>query len=201
MAAEIDYYTFISSPWAYFGSQRFAAMAAKYGARVKITPMAPLMIFEATGGLPLAKRSQQRQDYRFAELERWRSHLGVKLNLRPAGFPVNETLAGKLVVAARDLVGNDAAIQLAHAMMQGLWAEERNIADPENLEEIINEVALDPAKLFAAADGDAVQAEYERGTRQAIEAGAFGAPFYIVDGEPFWGQDRLEFVERKLARG
>ncbi|MCW0233673.1 MAG: 2-hydroxychromene-2-carboxylate isomerase [Ferrovibrio sp.] len=199
MAAQIDYYTFISSPWAYLGSRRFAAMAAKYGARVKITPMAPLMVFEATGGLPLGKRSQQRQDYRFVELERWRSHLGVKLNLRPAGFPVNETLAGKLVVAARDDGGNDAAIALAHAMMQALWAEERNIADPENLEEILNEAGLDPARLFAAADSDTVQAEYERGTRQAIAAGAFGAPFYVVDGEPFWGQDRLDFVERKLA--
>jgi len=201
MPAKIDYYTFISSPWAYFGSRRIADLAQRFGAAMTIIPMAPLMLFEATGGLPLAKRAQQRQDYRFVELDRWRKHLNVPLNLRPKGFPVNETLAGKLVVATRDSAGNAAAVGLAHAMMQALWAEERDIANPEDLEQVITECGLDPARLFAAADADAVKTEYERGTQQAIAAGAFGAPFYIVDGEPFWGQDRLDFVERKLAQG
>jgi 2-hydroxychromene-2-carboxylate isomerase len=199
MAAKIDYYVFLSSPWTYFGSERFAAMAKKYGAEVTITPMMPLALFDATGGLPLAKRAQQRQDYRFAELERWRRHLGMKLNLRPKFFPVNEALAGRLLVAVRDSLGTDAAIGFANAVLRGLWAEERNIADPEDLEQIITECGFDPAALFAAAESDAVKAEYEGGTQKAIAAGAFGAPFFVVDGEPFWGQDRLDFVERKLA--
>lgn len=199
MAAHIDYYVFISSPWAYLGSQRFAAMAKTYHADVTIIPMAPLALFDATGGLPLAKRAQQRQDYRWVELERWRTHLGIKLNLRPKGFPTNETTAGKLVTAAREMHGNDKAIALAHAMMRGLWAEERDIANADDLKQIITENGLDAAKLFAMIETPALVAEYERGTRQAIAAGAFGAPFYVVEGEPFWGQDRLDFVERKLA--
>lgn len=199
MAARIDYHVFISSPWAYLGSQRFAAMAKTYGAEVKIIAMAPLSIFDATGGLPLAKRSQQRQDYRFVELERWRDHLGIKLNLRPKGFPTNETTAGKLVTAARETAGNEKAITLAHAMMRGLWAEERDIANADDLKQIIAENGLDAGKLFAMIETPELVAEYENGTRQAIAAGAFGAPFYIVEGERFWGQDRLDFVERKLA--
>lgn len=197
--AHIDYYVFISSPWAYLGSERFAALAEKYNADVTIIPMAPLTLFDATGGLPLAKRAQQRQDYRFVELERWRTHLGIKLNLRPKAFPTNETAAGKLVTAARDAHGNEVAIKLAHAMMRGLWAEERDIADPSDLKQIIAGNGLDAEKLFAAIETPALQAEYERGTQQAIAAGAFGAPFYVIAGEPFWGQDRLDFVERKLA--
>jgi 2-hydroxychromene-2-carboxylate isomerase len=199
MAIRIDYYVFISSPWAYLGSERFAALAKKYGAEVTIIPMAPLALFDATGGLPLAKRAQQRQDYRFVELERWRSHLGVKLNLRPKGFPTNETTAGKLVTAARETVGNDRAMTLAHAMMRGLWAEERDIANADDLKQIIAATGLDAAQLFAMIETPELAATYERGTQQAIAAGAFGAPFYVIAGEPFWGQDRLDFVDRKLA--
>lgn len=199
MPAQVDYYTFITSPWAYLGSQRFAAMAAKHKAEVRIIPMGAAAVFDASGGLPLAKRPKQRQAYRMFELKRWSAHLGIKLIPQPSVFPLNEALAARLVVAARD--AGDDAITLAHTMMQALWADERNLADPEILEEIINEAGLDPAKLFAAAETPAVQAEYERGTQQAIEASVFGAPFYVVDGEPFWGQDRLDFVERKLAKG
>jgi carboxymethylenebutenolidase len=199
MAAKIDYYVFLSSPWTYFGSERFAAMAERYGADVTIIPMMPLVLFDATGGLPLAKRAQQRQDYRFAELERWRRHLGMTLNLRPKFFPVNEALAGRLLVAVRDSLGTQVAIRFANAVLRALWAEERNIADPEDLKQVIVENGLDPVALSAAADSEAVKNEYERGTQQAIAAGAFGAPFFVVDGEPFWGQDRLDFVERKLA--
>lgn len=203
MAAQIDYYTFISSPWAYLGSKRFAAMTAKHKAKARIIPMGAAAVFDASGGLPLAKRPKQRQAYRLVELKRWSAFLGVKLVLQPSVFPLNEALAARLVIAARDgndPAGEDDAIALAHRMMEALWAEERNIADPEILEEIINETGLDPAKLFAAAENAAVQAEYERGTQQAIDASVFGAPFYVLNGEPFWGQDRLEFLDRALAK-
>jgi 2-hydroxychromene-2-carboxylate isomerase len=200
--AHIDYYTFIASPWAYLGSKRFEAIAARHKATVRIIPMGAGAVFEASGGLPLAKRAKQRQDYRLNELRRWSEFLDIKVIPMPKPFPLNDTLAGKLVVAARDAggSGSEDAIRLAHRMMAALWAEERDLANPEVLEEIINEAALDPAKLFSAADSGAVQTEYDRGTQQAIEAGVFGAPFFVLNGEPFWGQDRLEFVDRALAK-
>ncbi|MFN4164502.1 MAG: 2-hydroxychromene-2-carboxylate isomerase [Ferrovibrio sp.] len=198
MAKTVDYYVFLASPWAYLGSQRFADIARRHGATVRIIPMAAAEVFPVSGGLPLAKRAPQRQAYRIVELKRWREFLGVPLNLQPSFFPMNEALAARLVIAARE-AGQD-AVGLAHAMMRAVWAEDRNIADPEILEQIVTETGLDPAKLFAAAESDAVQAEYARGTQQAIDANVFGAPSYVIGGEIFWGQDRLDFVDRALAK-
>lgn len=198
MAKTVDYYVFLASPWAYLGSKRFADIARRHGATVRIIPMAAAEVFPVSGGLPLAKRAPQRQAYRIVELKRWREFLGVPLNLQPSFFPMNEALAARLVIAARE-AGQD-AVGLAHAMMRAVWAEDRNIADPEILEQIVTETGLDPARLFAAAESDAVQAEYARGTQQAIDANVFGAPSYVIDGEIFWGQDRLDFVDRALAK-
>lgn len=198
MAKIVDYYVFLASPWAYLGSRRFAEIAKRHGASIRIIPMAAAEVFPVSGGLPLAKRAPQRQAYRIVELKRWREFLGVPLNLQPSFFPMNEALAARLVIASRE-AGQD-AVGLAHAMMHAVWAEDRNIADPDVLEQIVTECGLDPAKLFAAAESDAVQAEYARGTQQAIEAYVFGAPSYVIDGEIFWGQDRLDFVDRALAK-
>ncbi|WP_300295355.1 2-hydroxychromene-2-carboxylate isomerase [Ferrovibrio sp.] len=199
MAKRIDYYVFLASPWAYLGSQRLTEIAKRHGAEMRIIPMAAAEVFPVSGGLPLAKRAPQRQAYRIVELKRWRDFLGMPLNLQPQFFPMNENLAARLVIAARD-AGLD-AVGLAHAMMRAVWAEDRNIAEPEVLEEILTECGMDPAKLFAAAETDGIKAEYARGTQQAVEANVFGAPSYVIDGEIFWGQDRLDFVERRLARG
>ncbi|WP_374466392.1 2-hydroxychromene-2-carboxylate isomerase [Ferrovibrio sp.] len=198
MSRMVDYYVFLASPWAYLGSRRFAEIAKRHGASIRIIPMAAAEVFPVSGGLPLAKRAPQRQAYRIVELKRWREFLGVPLNLQPSFFPMNEALAARLVIASRE-AGQD-AVGLAHAMMHAVWAEDRNIADPDVLEQIVTECGLDPAKLFAAAESDAVQAEYARGTQQAIEANVFGAPSYVIDGEIFWGQDRLDFVDRALAK-
>lgn len=198
MAKTVDYYVFLASPWAYLGSKRFADIVRRHGAAVRIIPMAAAEVFPVSGGLPLAKRAPQRQAYRIVELKRWREFLGVPLNLQPSFFPMNEALAARLVIAARE-AGQD-AVGLAHAMMRAVWAEDRNIADPEILEQIVTETGLDPAKLFAAAESDAIQAEYAHGTQQAIDVNVFGAPSYVIDGEIFWGQDRLDFVDRALAK-
>ncbi|MFN4309738.1 MAG: 2-hydroxychromene-2-carboxylate isomerase [Ferrovibrio sp.] len=199
MAKQIDYYVFLASPWAYLGSQRFAEIAKRHGAAIRIIPMAAAEVFPVSGGLPLAKRAPQRQAYRIVELKRWREYLGMPLNLQPSFFPIDEALAARLVIAARES-GAD-AVALAHAVMRAVWAEDRNISDPDVLEEIVTECGLDPTRLFAAAEEEVVKAEYGRGTRQAIDANVFGAPSYVVDGEIFWGQDRLDFVDRRLARG
>lgn len=196
--AHIDYYTFLASPWAYLGSKRFEALAAKHKASVRIVPASALKVFGESGGLPLAKRPPQRRSYRDVELTRWRDYLNIPLHLMPTSFPVDESLAARLVVAARD--GGDDGIALAHGVMRAIWADDRNIADPDVLEEVIVEAGLDPAKLFKAAETDAVKAAYEGGTQEAIDAQVFGAPTYVLNGERFWGQDRLDFLDRALAK-
>lgn len=199
MPAQIDYYFSLNSPWTYLGSQRFEAMVKRYGASVAVTPVDFGQIFPQSGGLPLAKRAPQRQAYRLVELKRWRDHLGVPLNLQPAHFPVNESLAARLVVAARE-AGAD-AMGLAHAFLRALWAEERNTADAETLKSIVKDRGLKVDELFAAAESDVIKAAHQAGTDRALAANVFGAPSYVVRGEIFWGQDRLEFLDRALARG
>jgi 2-hydroxychromene-2-carboxylate isomerase len=194
----VQYYFAPPSPWSYFGHARLADIAERAGAEVDIKPADMGRVFAASGGLPLAKRPPQRQAYRLQELRRWSAHLGMPLNLQPKFFPVDGDPASRLIIAARTVHGSQAAMKLTGAIMRAVWAEERNIADPEVLALIADMQELDGKQLLQAADTPAVQAEYVRNTDEAIAANVFGAPWYIVGGESFWGQDRLEFVARAL---
>ena len=195
--AHIDYYFTPVSPWAYLGSLRFIDIVKRHGASVRVMPVDLGKVFETSGGLPLAKRPPQRQAYRLTELKRWRDFLNIPLVLQPRTFPVDAGLASRLIIAARE-AGQDTLL-FSHLLGRAIWAEERNIADPDTLEEIVTEAGLDPAPLFRAADSDAVRAAMQADTDRAIAANVFGAPTYAIDGELFWGQDRLDFVERALT--
>ena len=194
-ATTVDYYLSLNSPWTYLGHERFIAIAAKAGATVRLWPVDFSVIFPETGGLPVGKRSPQRQAYRLQELERWRDFLGVPLNLHPAHWPADDGFATGLVMAARD-EGLDAA-RLAGAYMRAVWAEERDIGDEATALAIAKEQGIDGAALRDRVD--ACLAQRDRDSRDAIEKGVFGAPSYVVGDRLFWGQDRLDFVERALA--
>jgi 2-hydroxychromene-2-carboxylate isomerase len=153
-----------------------------------------------SGGLPLAKRAPQRQAYRLVELARFSKWLDLPLNLRPLYFPVPGDDAARLIMAVQRADGADAAMRLTGCVLAAVWAEERNIADAGTLAALLVESSL-PAARLEEARTPAVQAEYEAHTRAAIDAGVFGAPSYVIEGEIFWGQDRLDFVERRLLAG
>jgi 2-hydroxychromene-2-carboxylate isomerase len=197
VAALIDYYFTPSSPWSYLGHARFAAIAAQRGARFNVKPVDYGRIFPVSGGLPLKQRAPQRQAYRFMELERFRKHLAVPLNLEPKFFPVAADPAAKVIIAADLAYGTEAAMRLTLAIMRACWAEERNIADAATLDEIARGAGLDPAALQAKAAEAA--AKYDAYTEEATARGVFGAPTYAIGKELFWGQDRLEFLDRALA--
>lgn len=199
MSKVVDYYFSPISPWTYLGHARFADIAKRHGAGINVKPVDFGKVFPVSGGLPLAKRAPQRQAYRMVELKRFRGHLGMPLNLQPKFFPVPADLAAQFIVAAGRAGGSDAAMRLAGAVLRACWAEERNVADADTLGAICTEQGMDAAALAAAAQSDAVKAAYEGNTQEAIARNVFGAPSYVIDGEIFWGQDRLEFVERALA--
>ncbi|MFA5912549.1 MAG: 2-hydroxychromene-2-carboxylate isomerase [Burkholderiales bacterium] len=199
MSKTVDYYFSPISPWTYLGHARFADMAQRHGAAVRVKPVDFGKVFPVSGGLPLAKRAPQRQAYRMVELKRFRDHLRLPLNLQPKFFPAPADLAAQFIVAAGRAGGSAAAMRLAGALLRACWAEERNIADAETLAAICAEQGMDGAALAAAAQSDAVKAEYADYTEEAVARNVFGAPSYVIDGEIFWGQDRLEFVERVLA--
>jgi len=198
MAKIVDYYFSPMSPWTYLGHTRFSAMLARYGAQVEVKPVDFGKIFPVSGGLPLKQRAPQRQAYRMVELRRFRDHLGVLLNLEPKFFPVPTDDAALLIIAADQHQGASAAMNLAGAILRACWAEERNIGDAQTLAQIAGEQGLNATALR----DNAVQARaaYDGYTQEAIERQVFGAPTYVFEGEPFWGQDRLDFLERVLAR-
>jgi carboxymethylenebutenolidase len=195
----IDYYFAPQSPWTYLGHDRLVAMAHQAGAQVHLMPADFGQIFAASGGLPLGKRAPQRQAYRLVELARFRDHLGLPLNLQPRFFPVAVDDAARLLIAAQLAAGSEVALKLSGAVFAAVWAQERNIADAGTLAELLAEQGL-PADWLDDAHSAQVQELYEAHTRQAIATGVFGAPSYVVDGEIFWGQDRLDLLERRLAR-
>lgn len=201
MQHTIDYYIFLASPWAYLGSVRFAELAKTKNLTLRVRPMDAGTVFPASGGLPLAKRAPQRQAYRMTELKRWKSYLGLPLNLQPKFFPVAEAQAARMVVAAQQAAGPDtpnAALALAHGFMRAVWAEDANIADPDVQARVAAACGLDAAALSQAAESDAVKTAYAGNAEAALAAGVFGAPSYVLDGEVFWGQDRLDFLARAL---
>ena len=199
MAKHVDYYVSLNSPWTYLGSKRFEAIAAKHKAQVTIWPVDFGSVFAVSGGLPLPKRAPQRQAYRMMELKRWRDHLGVKTTLEPKFFPANEVPASKCVIALREQGRMTDAIKLAHAVLNALWAEEKNTGDPATLRSLITGCGLDADAVLKASEAPEIAEKRGAYTKAAIERGVFGAPSFVIDGEIFWGQDRLDFVDRKLA--
>jgi 2-hydroxychromene-2-carboxylate isomerase len=197
---EIQYYFAPQSPWTYLGHLRFWDIARRHGARIEVLPVdLGGKVFPISGGLPLGKRAPQRQAYRLLELQRFAQHLHVPLVLQPKYFPVAGDDAARLIAAVAHHDGAEAAMHIVEAVLRAVWAEQRNIADEATLASLLQEREL-PARRLEDAHSQAVQVRYEANTQRAIDLGVFGAPSYVIEGEIFWGQDRLDFVDRRLAR-
>ncbi|WP_225785375.1 2-hydroxychromene-2-carboxylate isomerase [Xenophilus sp. Marseille-Q4582] len=199
MPSTLDYFFAPHSPWTYLGHARLVAMAEAAGATVRLKPMDLNQVFPVSGGLPLAQRAPQRQAYRLVELARFAKHLQLPLNLQPRFFPVKPDDAARLILAVEADQGTAQALAFTGRVMAAVWAEERDIADAAVRADLLAAQGL-PAALLDAAQAPEVQQRYQAFTQEAIELQVFGAPTYVVDGEMFWGQDRLDFVERALAR-
>ncbi len=194
----IDYYFSPQSPWTYLGHLRFWDIARQHKARIEVLPVdLGGKVFPVSGGQPLGKRAPQRQAYRLVELQRFAEHLHAPLKLQPKYFPVAGDDAARLIIAVALHDGAEAAMHIADALLRAVWVEERNIADEATLATLLSERELPPHRL-EDAHSQAVQERYVANTQRAIDAGVFGAPSYVIDSEIFWGQDRLDFVERKL---
>jgi 2-hydroxychromene-2-carboxylate isomerase len=199
MGTVIDYYFAPQSPWTYLGHERFARIAERAGATIRVLPVdLGGRVFPVSGGLPLGKRAPQRQAYRLLELRRFSEWLGVPINPTPDYFPVSGDDAAQLIIAVDLHDGAPAAMQMAGRVLAAVWRENRNIADESTLAALLVECGLSPERLRQSRS-QAVHEVYEANTRAAIDASVFGAPTYVIDGELFWGQDRLDFVERRLG--
>ena len=186
MAKAVDYYLSPASPWTYLGHARFAEIARRHGTQVNVKPVDFGVIFPQSGGLPLPKRAPQRQAYRLMELKRWKEHLSLPLVVQPRHFPVNANPACELICAAPE----EKRLALAGELLEALWKNDRNLADPALLQEI--------GAKHGVTSGD--KSAYDAFTQEALSRNVFGAPSYVYRDEIFWGQDRLEFLERALGK-
>ena len=205
MTLELDCFYSLSSPWAYLGGPQLQDIVRRHRARLVLKPYDFQAVVPHTGGIPLKTRPEARRSYHALELARWRDFLGLPLNLAPRHYPTGVALdpdwnkyAGWMVIAAQ-LRGLDAFV-LPHALLRALWVEERDTSQPAVRIAVADENGYDGAALQAAEQSEAVRAVYRTYSDEAIAQGIFGAPIYVLNGERFWGQDRLEFVDRALAR-
>ena len=202
MSNAITYYLSLISPWTYLGHARLMAMAAEHGKAIEMRLVDFGVVFPATGGLPVPKRSAQRQAYRMAELKRWRTFLDIPLNLQPAHWPANDLQASQMVYAAATdgAPGTvDDAMRLAGTVMSAIWADNLNIGDPEILMRIAEQQGMDGQALLDSKAASAFEAARESNSKAAIERGVFGAPTYVFGDELLWGQDRLDFLKRAIS--
>ncbi|MFZ4809376.1 MAG: 2-hydroxychromene-2-carboxylate isomerase [Hyphomicrobiaceae bacterium] len=198
--AVVTYYLSLNSPWSYLGSRRLIEMTRRLGVPVDVKPAKYGVVFAETGGLPLAKRPPARRAYRMMDLSRWRDHLAIPIVLEPRHFPSDETAGTRLVIATAR-AGQD-ALTLSSEIGRALWEREENIADPAVLVAAAARAGIDVDKVSATAPSDAeLDAIWDANTTEAVSRGVFGAPSYVLaSGEIFWGQDRLDFLERALQR-
>jgi len=199
MRPTVDYFIAPQSPWTYLGHARFVAMARDAGATIRLRPMDLGRVFPVSGGLPLPQRAPQRQAYRLVELERFARWLKLPLNLHPKFFPVAGDPASRLICTVDRLDGIDAALALTGEVLSAVWVHELDIADPATLARLLAQQGL-PADRLAVSTQPQAQADLDAHTQAAIDAGVFGAPSYVIGGEIFWGQDRLDFLNRRLAK-
>jgi 2-hydroxychromene-2-carboxylate isomerase len=199
MARTIDYYFAVYSPWSFLGHGLFMDIASRRGLKVRFRPTPLLELFKETGGQPLSQRPPARQRYRWMELQRWRDKRGIDITFKPKFWPYHGALPDRCVIALTLEERNpDPFLRRAYA---ALWQEDQNVGDASVVANLLREAGENAALIIERAESPMVEALYAENRNHALAAGVFGAPSYVLDGEVFWGQDRLELLDDALAVG
>jgi 2-hydroxychromene-2-carboxylate isomerase len=196
MANPIDFYFDFSSPYGYFASEKIEDIAAKHGRAVTWRPILLGAVFKITGGQPLPT-IPMKGSYAAHDLARSARLLKLPFKL-PSKFPVATTASARAFYWTND---RDPALAktLARALYRAYFAEDRDISNPEVTGNVAAKLGIDKAELTQALNDAAVKERLKTEVDAAIERGVFGSPYVVVDGEPFWGSDRLDQVDRWLA--
>ena len=199
MSPHIDYYFSFPSPWAYIGHAAFVDVARSFGCSVADKPVMHGELFAETGGLPLTRRHPVRQRYRLIELQRWREKRGLSFSLHPKYWPFDPKRSDGMALAVIE-TGHDVE-PFMRLVFKSVWEQELDLDDPATLIELADACGLPGKKLFDRAGSDEIAEVYERNRQDAITVGVFGSPGFVLNGEPFWGQDRIELLADALKSG
>ncbi len=195
--AHIDYFFATISPFTYLSGTRPAEIAEKHGATITYKPLDIMGLFARTGGIPPKDRHISRQEYRLQEIPRRAARAGKPINPKPAFWPTNPAPSSYAIIAAQSAGGGDLS-KLVASLTAACWAEEKDVAQDDVIKACLSEAGFDPS---LADSGLLAGAEtYAANLEEAVNRGAFGAPFFITDDDQrFWGEDRLDDLEAHLA--
>ena len=186
------------SPWTFLGHNRLGNIIKKFNVKLNMYPVNYGEIFPISGGLPVSKRPPQRQKLRLQELKRWGEFLKVNLIPQPTFFPSKSILPSLIIIAAK-IQKTNKDFDLAQNIMNALWVQDLDIDDENILSKILRQTDLSSKEILSCAKSDECKNLFEEYTNLAIKENVFGAPTYILEDQVYWGQDRLDFVERHLS--
>lgn len=190
------FYYDLSSPYSYLTATQLESLSEKTGATIQWRPVVLGAIFKSTGNVMPAS-VQAKAQYMFSDLERWRKYYDVPFRFNPY-FPVNAMTLHRAIVAVQKQHGEASGILLSKIAFDAVWARSLNITEPDVITSLIDEAGFDGEAILATTSTDEIKMALRQNTQTAIDAGVFGAPSIVVDGELFWGNDRLHFVEEAL---
>ena len=196
---KVDYFMSHGSPWTFLGHNRLNKIVKKFNVQLNMYPVNYGEIFPISGGLPVSKRPLQRQKIRLQELKRWAEFLNIDLIPEPKFFPSKSLLPSLLIIAAK-IKKTNKDFELASSIMNALWVKELNIDEENSLKNIMDNLELDSEDLLSFAKSQECESIFKEYTKIAIEKNVFGAPTFIIDDQIYWGQDRLDFIERYLLK-
>lgn len=199
MAASIDYFVTSVSPWTYLGHEAARELASKHGAKLNVRPVNLGEMFKESGQVALAQRPPVRQRYRFIELQRYAELRGKKMNFKPRHFPTDPSLADNTICAIVAEGGDP--FDYMGRVFAAVWADEKNIAEEATVAELLAQCGFDAGAVIAKAKTPEIAAIRAKNTEDAIAKDATGVPSFVLNGEPFWGQDRLDMLDRALTTG
>ena len=199
MPAPIEFYFDFSSPYGYLASEKIEALAAKHGRTVNWHPILLGAVFKQTGAVPLLQ-IPLKGDYSRRDMHRSAAFHDVREFRVPSKFPIPSQAAARIVLwlAAHDQA---LATRVVHALYRAYFVDDKDISSPEVAVAVAATCGVDAVEARAAIEDPAIKDLLKRANDEAIAKGVFGSPYVVIDGEPFWGLDRFEQIERWLATG
>jgi 2-hydroxychromene-2-carboxylate isomerase len=195
----IEYFFSIMSTWSYIGHDAFHEVARRHQCGIEYRPISLPRLLAAQDAAPLVQRSAAKQSYRILELQRWRERRGMSFRLRPTYLPADPRLADGIVIAM--LAAGLSVEPFIRSAYMARWHDDKDLADGATLEKIVDSLGLSGDEWTRSAQRAPVRAVYEANLARALEIGVFGAPTYVLKGELFWGQDRLDMLDEALSSG